>query len=127
VSSALGVTQHLALTGITSDHKTPNTFNYTGNAILSTPTYHGTIVYAAGGVGGLTMFQNTGLGIASNATFVTGDVGGGVKWYANNRLGFRADYRFVMVQSSDVAPAFFGQGARQGHRVYGALVLNLLR
>jgi hypothetical protein len=51
-------------------------------------------------------------------------VGGGVKWYANNRWGLRADYRFISVQSTDTAPAFFGQNLRYGHRVYGGVIIN---
>jgi len=35
--------------------------------------------------------------------------------------------RFVAVQSRDDAPAFFGQEARYGHRVYGGIVINIAR
>jgi hypothetical protein len=55
-----------------------------------------------------------------------GNVGGGVKWYAG-RWGLRGDYRFLGVQSKDDAPPFFGQETRYGHRVYGAVIINLVR
>ena len=56
---------------------------------------------------------------------LTGNVGGGVKWYApDSRWGLRADYRFIATQSKDTAPAFFGQDTRYGHRVYGAVIIN---
>ena len=55
----------------------------------------------------------------------TGNVGGGAKWYAG-RWGLR-DYRFIAVPSKDEASAFFGQEARYGHRVYGAVMLNVGR
>lgn len=71
--------------------------------------------------------QTTGLDINATATFLTGNVGGGVKWYRGKRWGLCADYRFLTVQSQNDAPAFFGQTTRYGHRVYGGVVLNALR
>ena len=127
VGGALGLTQNVAFGGVTSSRKTPNTLGYTGNVVLSAPVRHGTVPYVAGGVGGLTMFQNSGLAIDRNATFFTSNVGGGVKWYANNRVGFRGDYRFMMVRSNDTAPAFFGQETRYGHRIFGGLIVNITR
>ena len=68
------------------------------------------------------------LGVNSSETFLTGNVGGGVKWYApNGRWGLRGDYRFVTVRSNDSAPAFFGQETRFGHRVYGGVVINAVQ
>jgi hypothetical protein len=81
-----------------------------------------------GGVGGLTMFERAILGVNSRTTFLTGNVGAGVKWYApNGRWGVRGDYRFIGVRGNDQAPAFFGQATRYGHRVYGAVIINALR
>jgi len=58
------------------------------------------------------MFERPELGVTKDQTFLTGNVGGGVKWYApNNRWGLRGDYRFQVTRSKDDAPAFFG--ARQ--------------
>jgi hypothetical protein len=51
---------------------------------------------------------------------------GGLKWYAG-RWGLRGDYRFIAVPSKDEASAFFGNDARYGHRVYGAVMLNVGR
>jgi hypothetical protein len=79
-----------------------------------------------GGVGGLSLFEKPSLGITQTETFLTGNVGGGVKWYAG-RWGLRGDYRFIGVQSKDDAPAFFGQGPRYGHRVYGGVIVNVIR
>ena len=74
------------------------------------------------------MFQRASLGINSTDTFLTGDVGGGLKWYATNgRWGVRGDYRFIAVRANDDAPAFFGQETRYGHRVYGAVTINAVR
>jgi hypothetical protein len=88
----------------------------------------GEVGSSTGGGGGLTVFKQASLGINSDDTFLTGNVGGGVKWYApNGRRGLRGDYRFMGTQSKDDAPAFFGQDTRYGHRVYGALIINAVR
>jgi len=88
----------------------------------------GHIPYATGGLGGLTMFERPSLAINSTETFLMGNVGGGLKWYAPNyRWGVRGDYRFTYVWSNRDAPAFFGTDDRYGHRVYGGVILNLTR
>jgi hypothetical protein len=128
VSSSIGVSQNLTDGAFSGKQKTPNTVSYTGNIVLSAPTHSPVIPYATGGVGGLTMLQKASLGINSTETFLTGNVGGGVKWYApNGRWGLRGDYRFIATQSKDSAPAFFGQETRYGHRVYAAVIINAVR
>jgi hypothetical protein len=121
---ALGVTQDLTLGGLTNRAKTPNTLNYSGNAVFSLPTHSAFVPYATAGIGGLTVFDRAELGINGTTSFLTGNVGGGLKWYAG-RWGLRADYRFIGVKSKSDAPAFFGQDNRYGHRVYGGLILNV--
>ncbi|HEV2982839.1 MAG TPA: outer membrane beta-barrel protein [Vicinamibacterales bacterium] len=128
VVTSLGIAQDLQFGGLTANRKSPNTLGYTGNVVLSLPTHSSFVPYATGGVGGLTMFSRTSLGINSADTFLTGNVGGGVKWYAPNGIwGLRGDYRFMATQSKDGAPAFFGQDTRYGHRVYGAVIINAVR
>jgi hypothetical protein len=74
------------------------------------------------------MFERPTLGVNDSQTFLTGNVGGGLKWYApNGRWGLRGDYRYLAVRANDSAPAFFGQETRYGHRVYGAVVINAIR
>lgn len=123
VSGALGIAQDLRFGGTTSNIKSPNLLNYSGNLVLSAPTRHGLVPYAIGGVGGLSVFERASLGINSTETFLTGNVGGGVKWF-HGRWGLRGDYRFVATKSKDDAPSFFGQENRYGHRVYGGVLLN---
>ena len=55
------------------------------------------VPYVTGGVGGLSLFEKASLGINDTETFLTGNVGGGVKWYTG-RWGLRGDYRFIAVQ-----------------------------
>jgi len=108
--------------------KAPSTLTYCGNVVLSLPTHSSFVPYATGGIGALTMFKEASVGVNSNDTFLTGNVGGGVKWYApNGRWGLRGDYRFMVTKSKDDAPPFFGQETRYGHRVYGAVIINAVR
>ena len=128
VDSTLGISQNLQFGGFTSKQKGPDQLNYSGNVVLSLPTRTAFVPYATLGVGGLTTFSRASLGIRANDTSLTGDVGGGLKWYApNGRWGLRGDYRFVAVRASSDGTAFFGQDTRYGHRVYGAVIINAIR
>ncbi len=127
VSGGLGVTQNLQLSGGTSNLKSPNLLNYSGNVIVHAANRSSVTPYATGGVGGLTLFDNAALGIAQTDTFLTGNVGGGVEWFSNGRWGLRGDYRFIAVRSKDDASSFFGLDTRYGHRVYAGVVINAVR
>lgn len=124
VSGAIGVSQSMQVGTFTVDEKSPHLLNYSGNLVVSVPTGRSVVPYATAGVGGLTLFERRALIIDGGETFLTGNVGGGVNWYAG-RWGLRGDYRFMTVRSRDDAPAFFGQETRYGHRVYGGVLLNI--
>ena len=126
VSGALGVSQNLQFAGVTGDRTTPHMLNYSGNVVVSAPTRSAIVPYVTGGIGGLSLFEKASLGIGDTETFLTGNVGAGVKWYAG-RWGLRGDYRFLGTRSKDDAPAFFGRDTRYGHRVYGAVIINTVR
>jgi hypothetical protein len=126
VSGAIGVSQKIELASSTFDGRSPNLLNYSGNLVLSAANRTSIVPYVTGGVGGLTLFDREGLTAHDAATFLTGNVGGGLAWHAG-RWGLRGDYRFIAVQSKDDAPSFFGREERFGHRVYGAVLLNLAR
>lgn len=128
IGSMIATTSDLQFGDLNSHTKAPNLLSYTGNVIVSPWTGHSFVPYAAGGVGGLTMFERPELGVTSDQTFLLGNVGGGIKWYApNNRWGIRGDYRFAANRSKDDAPAFFGRDTRYVHRVYGAVIINTAR
>ena len=128
IGSMIATTSDLQFGDLDNNVKAPNMLSYTGNAVVSLWTGHSVVPYATGGVGGLTMFERPALGILSDETFLTGNVGGGIKWYApNNRWGLRGDYRFVGSRSKDDAPAFFGRDSRYAHRVYAAVIINTVR
>lgn len=124
VSGQLGVKQNLS--GLIDDVRTPHMLAYTGNVVVSAPMRGTVVPYVTGGVGGLNLFETTSLGIDETETFLTGNIGAGVKWYSG-RWGLRGDYRFIAVQSKDDAPEFFGLETRYGHRFYGAVLVNLKR
>jgi len=126
VSGLIGISQSLDFAGVTSDLKTPHFLNYSGNLVLSAANRSSVVPYATAGIGGLSIFERADLGVNDATTFLTSNVGGGIKWYAG-RWGLRGDYRFIAVQSKDDAPAFFGQETRYGHRVYGGVILNVVR
>jgi Outer membrane protein beta-barrel domain len=126
VAGALGITQDLDLANGTSNLKTPNLLNYSGNLVVSAPNKTSVVPYVTGGIGGLSLFKKESLGINDTQTFFTSNVGGGVSWYAG-RWGLRGDYRFIALKSKEDAPAFFGQETRYGHRVYGGVLLNVGR
>jgi len=118
----------LQVGGLATNQKGPNLLNYTANLVLAAPTHTSVVPYVTGGIGGLTMFERANLGVNGTHTFLTGNVGGGLKWCAPlGRWGLRGDYRFLAVRSNNDAPAFFGEDTRYGHRVYGAVIINAVR
>jgi hypothetical protein len=127
LGGTLGVAQDLAFGGVTSSHKTPNMFGYSGNIVVNGRTRNRTTPYLTGGLGGLTVFQRTDLDVNDTHNFLTGNVGGGIKWYANDRWGLRGDYRFIGVRGADDGAAFFGQEARYGNRIYGGFIVNVIQ
>ena len=126
VSGALGVRQDLNFASGTTNEKSPDLLNYSGNLVVSAPNHTSVVPYVTGGIGGLTLFDKASLGIGTTETFLTGNLGGGVQWF-NGRWGLRGDYRFIAVRSKDDAPSFFGGETRYGHRIYGGVLINVGR
>jgi len=128
LGSMIATTSDLQFGDLDTNIKSPNMLSYTGNVVVSPWTGHAVVPYGTAGIGGLTMFERPQLGVTDDETFLVGNVGGGVKWYApNNRWGLRGDYRFGATKSKDDAPAFFGRETRYVHRVYGAVIINTAR
>jgi hypothetical protein len=125
LTAMIATSSGLQFGDLDSNIKSPNALSYTGNVVVSPWNGRSFFPYVAGGVGGLTMFVRPELGITDDETFLAGNVGGGVKWYApNNRWGLRGDYRFVATRSKDDAPAFYGRDTRYVHRLYAGLIIN---
>lgn len=111
-----------------ADHRTPSTLVYAGNVVVHPGGRDRAVVpYLTGGIGGLTFTpwnDAKSVGIASYETFLTANVGAGIKWFSTRHFGIRGDYRFIAVKSRDTAPAFFGSEDRYGHRVQAGLIFT---
>jgi hypothetical protein len=128
LGAMIATTSSLQFGDLNDDVKSPNMLSYQANVVVSPWTGHRIVPYVTGGAGGLTMFERPELGITSDETFLIGNAGGGMKWYApNNRWGLRGDYRFAATRSKDDASAFFGLDTRYVHRVYAAVIINTVR
>jgi hypothetical protein len=138
VGGSFGIKQNLStVDGVLLKEKTPNTWLYMGNVVISpVGNDREAVPYITGGIGGLTLLDVTGeqapvTGLTQNQSYLTTNLGGGLKWFASRHVGLRTDYRFIMVNNSDVnngesetTPAFFGRETRWGHRVYAGLLLT---
>jgi len=132
VGGNLGRKQSLVFNGTTlTKQKTPSMWMYQAN-VVATPggNDRALVPFVTAGIGGLTMCDCNRedvatLGVTGNSAHLTGNVGGGLKWFSANHWGARADYRFFAVKSADAAPEFFGQtDTRYGHRIYGGMLLT---
>lgn len=129
--NAVGIRQDIVQADgtVIPNQSSPRSYQYNANVLVHpTGSHHPLAPYVVGGIGGITMLATDRvrpLGITSNTTFLTGNIGGGMKVFAGRRWGLRADYRLFAIQNKSSAPQFFGrEEVRFGHRVYGALLLN---
>jgi len=111
-----------------TDQRSPNTWMYQGNVVVNPMGNDRSLFpYVTGGLGGTTLCpcgNAEALGINTYETFLTGNMGAGVKWFSTNHVGFRGDYRFFIVRKNETAPLFFGNETRYGHRVQGGMVFT---
>jgi hypothetical protein len=110
--------------------KAPSTLAYNGNVLYSPYGSNRAFVpYATGGMGGLTLWSRDELqtlfDVHQRQSFLTENVGGGLKWYSSKHWGVRGDYRFIIINGKSAADPFFGlNDNRYGHRFYGSLMLT---
>ena len=123
---ALGRQQTLTFPNASFDQKTPTMLGYNGSALISPwGSDRRVSPYLAAGLGAMTMFNTTeveAIGILNRRTFMTTNVGGGLKWFPVPNWGVRGDYRYFMIRNNEEAPTFFGQEDRNAHRIYAGLV-----
>ena len=125
VAGSFGVRQRL--NAFVGEQKTPNMMSYNGNLVANF-TGRSVVPYATAGVGGLSMFSRSDVDVNSTESYFTGNIGGGVKWFAQSgRWGCRGDYRLLMTQGKDNSAAFFGSDNRYANRLYGAVILNAVK
>ena len=118
----------------------PTVWSYSGNVLFFPGGTSGKRVpaYVTGGIGVLSLSPRVptkpfGYDVATVGTqnFMTENIGGGIKIFraadAPN-WGFRADYRYLFVNSNSSAPAFFAKSKNRGaHRVYVGMLYTWKR
>ena len=130
VGNAIGVKQNMNFNGENLiSQETPHFFAYNANAVFNPIGNDRAFVpYVTGGLGGLRLMQTdevANLGVTAATNYLTGNVGGGLKWFATRHWGARGDYRLIVVNDNTSAPMFFGrEEIRYGHRVYGGLLFT---
>ncbi len=130
--NALGRNQQMRVANVAveeEDRQSPTLYAYSGNVVVHPTGSSGPLVpYFTAGLGGITLIGSddvAALQITDNVSYLTGNLGGGTKWYLNRHWGLRADYRLVIVNNKADAPEFFGRDSvRYGHRVYGGLLFS---
>src|SRR5262249_24309852 len=103
IGGAVGIRQEMTHNGVLlSNQQSPSMVAYNGDLIVNVIGSDRTISpYIAVGGGGLTLLSNadvTNLGIINNETYLTGNAGGGVKWFASPHVGVRGDFRLFIVK-----------------------------
>jgi hypothetical protein len=125
---AVGRRQNLTFLGNPLvDVETPNLLSYSGSVIVNPWGSDRSLVpYIAGGLGGMTLFNAAAdsLDVDTDHTFLTTNVGAGLRWFANDNWGIRGDYRLFMIRGKDDAPAFFGREDRRAHRISASFIFT---
>jgi hypothetical protein len=108
----------------------PNAWNFSGNVMFFPGGAAGKTVpfYITGGVGMVSLQSRPptkpfgyDVDTVGFETFLAENIGGGVKVFrkAAPDWGFRGDYRYLIVNANESAPAFFAKSkTRGGHRIY---------
>ena len=128
--NAVGIRQNLTWNDAAlADTRTPSLYTYSGNLVINPLTNNGGVIpYGTIGAGGLTLRNSNdvaALRLGDNTTYFAANVGGGLRWYLNDRWGLRGDYRLLAVNDNADAPQFFGRDrVRFGHRMYGGLLFT---
>jgi Outer membrane protein beta-barrel domain len=136
---SLGLAQDITFQRETVFHvQMPNVWSYFGNVVFFPTGSAGKRFpfYVTGGVG-LVQLQSReptrqfGYDVDTNPweTFVAENIGGGIKIFrSTSDWGFRVDYRYLIVNSNEDAPAFFAKSkTRGGHRINFGVLLTLNR
>jgi hypothetical protein len=101
----------------------PDTVTYSAGVIVDAVRRpHPLVPYVAAGAGALVLIPREGtsaIGFTERRSLPTAHLGGGLKWYAREGWGLRADYRATIAGHDDRPSSFFGNGTRIGHRFYG--------
>ena len=108
--------------------KSPYVATYSGNGVWHPRGNDRAVApYLTAGLGALTLYKTNGaksLGLTTDPTYLSGNVGGGVKWYLDRNWGVQADYRLLAAKGRENGTPFFGLNHnRFGHRIAWNIVL----
>ena len=136
----LGLAQDLMFNDMQVFHvQVPHVWSYFGNVVFFPGGARGRRLpfYITGGIGAVSLQSRQptrqfgyDVDTVGRRTFIAENIGGGVKLFRVSApdWGFRADYRYVIVNASEDAPAFFAKSkTRGGHRVYFGLLYTVTR
>jgi hypothetical protein len=138
---SFGLAQDLTFNNTTVFHlQVPNVWSYFGNVVVfpGGTARRRMPFYVTGGIGAVSL-QSRGptapLGYDVDTvgfeTFLAENIGAGVKLFrgtAAPEWGFRIDYRYLIVNANEDAPAFFAQEkTRGGHRIYFGVLYTVTR
>jgi hypothetical protein len=129
LGGGIGIRQDMTVNGVSlTNQKSPHMFAFNGDLVVNVMGRDRELCpYVLAGVGGLRVFTNTevaSLGLVSDETYFTGNVGAGVKWFATRHVGLRGDARLFMVKNKDQAPFFNTDGNQFGGRIYAGVLLT---
>jgi len=129
IGGGVGIHRDMTFDGaVLENQKSPNMLAYNGDLVVHVVGNDRAVApYVVGGVGGLTVFAKpevASLGLLNDETYLTGNVGGGVKWYATRHVGLRGDGRFIMVKGRDDAPLFSQENNQYGARFYAGVLFT---
>ena len=118
----------------------PTVWSYSGNVLFFPGGTAGKRApfYVAGGIGAVSLWPRVPTKVLGYdvdtvgvQTFISENIGGGVKIFRGAdapNWGFRADYRYLFVNSNGDAPAFFAKSKSRGaHRVYVGMLYTWKR
>lgn len=140
VGIGLGLGQDVLFNNVQVFHvQMPNVWSYFGNVVFFPGGTAGKSVpvYVTGGLGAVSLQSRPptrqfgyDVDTVGFETFIAENFGGGIKIFreAAPDWGFRADYRYLIVNANSDAPAFFAKAkSRGGHRVYFGLLYTWKR
>jgi len=109
----------------------PTVWSYSGNVVFFPGGTTGKRVpfYITGGIGAVSLSPRVptkvfgyDVDVVGTQTFIAENIGAGIKIFRGTdapNWGFRADYRYIIVNSNSDAPAFFAKSKSRGaHRIY---------
>ena len=141
VTGSIGWAQDIQFNNATLVHnQMPTVWSYSGNVVFFPGGTAGkrTPFYVTGGIGAVSLSPRVPTKVlgydkdtVGTQTFIAENIGAGIKMFRGAdapNWGFRADYRYLFVNSNSDAPAFFAKAKSRGaHRIYVGMLYTWKR